>query len=413
MAKTKTKFMWDEKVKLKQNSFQFVKNIGDSFYRALESESIVVDNVIRWFNNGFFLTRDERLVEWESRDGVDLSYTEYTFKLYNNQIDVVLTETTRNINEFNYLTDFMGDYLLIKGGAIYKDGTVFIDFKYSAQEAKHRLLLKVPLENGTVENKANNAANKVIYHSRKKNFQDIDCLNTFLRFLKKTCSNVNEILYQMLLRRYAYHMQMVFGRKEEGLMKYAEEEFLLTNFDLTYLISKIQTTVSPDERLTINYWDKYNSHYSYKEIEKDLSLYFLEEDLTVISHRKAELDKIIEGLDFSQFSCEYFKQLCKQNEKHFELASPFKKGMKVFIQEYQTLDSCLKERKSNLQRIACTYFGKCDFLESKTTDFHLVQNSNISDQFYIVSSAAIKIDLIRFSYKDYLEVLNINIDNCI
>ena len=404
--------MWDEYIKLRQNNFQLVKNNHDTFYKVIhnDDEVPITENVIRWFNNGFFLTRDEFFFERESRDGVDLSYTEYAFRLYNNELTKVFSETSGDSKQFDYLSDFIGDYLVIKGGVVDKEGNEFVPFKFTQGEAKHRLLLKVPIENSSIENKCINLSTSLTYDARKTNFINIDYTNNFINFLRKEVFEVNEIIYHFLLRRYSYQMGETFGKKpKDELIPYSDKEFILSKYDLTYLITEIHKRLSLDESLTINYWDRYNTHYSYKKIEADLESYFLSTDFDILQSRKTRLNEMIEKFEFKNFSFERFKKICTDKENIFKVASPFIKGRKVYIQEFQTFESNLTKKSSNLQRIPCIYISPADFLDKvKFQNFHLVQDADNLIKFYVVASKAINLDLILYSYDDYLELLKLN-----
>ena len=403
--------MWDEQIKLRQNSFQFVRNLGELFYKVIDGdgEHPIVENVVRWFNNGFFLTKDEYYIEWESRDGVDLSYTEFTFKIFDNNLEKIFTETSKNSKQFNYLSDFIGNYLIIKGGVIDKIGDQILPFKFTQTEAKHRLLLKVPVENSSTENKCLNLANSLTYKARKSSFQNVDYTQDFISFLKKKVTKLNEVIFHLLLRRYSFLMKESFDeKKKDDLIPYDDKDFILSKYDLTYLIIAIQRRLPLDEPLTINYWDKYNSHYSFKEIETDLQTYFVLSDLDVLQDRKYQLDKILEQFDFKQFSFDTFKRICKDKEKIFETASPYVRGRKVYIQEYRTFESDLTKKVTSLPRKPCTYISPAEFLKEDLVNFHLVQENNDAATFYIVDSTSINVDLILYNYNDYLELLDLN-----
>lgn len=403
--------MWDEYIKLRQNNFQFVKNNQDKFFKVINtsSETPIIDNVVRWFNNGFFITRDEHFIERESRDGVDLSYTEYHFKICDNNLSIVFSETSRDSQWFEHLTDFIGDHLVIKGGVIEKSGTEFIPFKYSQEEAKHRLLLKVPVENSSKENICTNLANSLTYKARKENFKNLEYTNDYITYLKKEIYEINETIYHLLLRRYAYEMQEKFVfKKQNDLIKYVDKEFVLAKYDLTYMISEISNLLALSENLTINHWDKYNTHYSYKKIETDLQEYFTESDGQLINQRKFKLNEIISALNLEYFSFEKFKRISVEKEELYKKETAFINGRKVYIQEFQTFESNFQNKKANLQRIPCIYIREADFFDKKKfSNFHLVQDADDSSKFYVVDGRFINIDYITYNYNDYLDLLKL------
>lgn len=403
--------MWDEYITLRQNNFQFVKKYEDAFFKIINTgeEIPVIENVLRWFNNGFFITRDEHFERCESRDGVDLSYTEYYFKIYNNELQKIFSETSRHSNQFDYLTDFIGDYLEIKGGVINKSGVEIIPFKYSREEAKHRLLLKVPLEESSTLNIVLNGGSLIGYEQRKKNFENIDYTYKFISYLKKEIHEINEIIYHFLLRRYSYHMQETFiFKKNDDEIKYSDKEYILAKYDLTYMISEIKKILGINESLTINYWDKYNTHYSHEEIEFDLKNYFNESDYKNIRKRKIKLDEIIATLNLKDFSFEKFSQIATQKELLYKGSTPFVKGRKVYIQEFQTFESNFKKKTDKLQKIPCIYINEAEFLDKNSfANFHLVQDVFDLTKFYIVEKDFIKNNLSIYTYNDYLELLNL------
>lgn len=400
--------MWNEYIKLGQNNFQFVKRNEDNFFKVIKSndEAPIIENVVRWFNNGFFATRDEHFVYWETRDGVDLSYTEYYFKIYNNNLEIIFSETIRDKNKFEYLTDFIGDYLVIKGGVIDKNGIEFIPLKFNQEEAKHRLLLKFPLENPSEQSKTTNAINNYFYVERKRNFEQIDYTANYVEYLKGEVKNMYEIVYHLLLRRYSYQIQ---NRSEytkgNGLKRYGDQEYVLAKFDLTYIITKIQDKLTLNERLTINYEDKYNSHYSYQEMETDLISYFLQPDKDILQERKSKLNRLFESINLKNFSIEAFKKVCIEKELFFKSATPFVEGRKVFINKFLELAGYQQRMGPNPH---CIYICSTDILNKKIfPNFHLVQCAQDLTKFYVADSSAIAVDFGNFNYDDYIEILNL------
>lgn len=392
--------MWDVYIKLRQNDFQFVKRNEDNSYKVVHTtdEFPIIENVVRWFNNGSFLTKKEEFIELESRDGVDLSYTKYHYKIYNSSLKEIFSKTSRNANQFDNLKDY-NEYLVINGGVIDNAGNVIIPLKYSQEEAEVRLFSKISLENFRWE--TNRA--KALLINTKAGLANLHYINKFMAFLKNHFRETSEIVYHLLLRRYAYR-----DVTTSNLFNVSDSEFMLTNYDITYLVDKITNILALNEALTINYWDRYNSFYSYKKIELDLQDYLHPSDLQLLTQRKSDLDKIFSSINLMSFSTERFNKICIEKEDLLKKETALIPGRKVLIQEYQTIQSNYKNKKSNLSRTPCIYIGKPQFLDENVfPNFHLVQDAGNTSNYYVVDGNAIKNDYIRYTYNDYLEVFKV------
>ena len=136
--------------------------------------------------------------------------------------------------------------------------------------------------------------------------------------------------------------------------------------------------------------------------------YFVESDCEIIRNRKIKLDEIIAMLDFKNFSFDKFWQIRTEKEMLFNGSTPFVKGRKVYIQEFQTFESNFKKKTGTLQRIPCTYINEAEFLDKNSfPNFHLVQDLFDLSKFYIVEKDFINIDLITYTYDDYIDLLKL------
>ncbi len=187
---------------------------------------------------------------------------------------------------------------------------------------------------------------------------------------------------------------------------YSDKLFIMNKFDITYIISKFQNILRLESSLAINYWEKSNIHHSYAEIENDLKDYFRTTDSNIIEKRKSHLNEIVNRLIGEKFDPDRFRALAKKYNSLFECCTPFVNGRHVYVQEYQTIESGFYKKIDNLPRIPGLYQGSATFLDSnKFKEYHFVKDANNKDIFYIVHKDAIKLDLLQFTYDDYIKLL--------
>ncbi len=107
--------MWYEILKICRNNFNITRNLGDLYYSVVDKNNttLIANKVVKWFSNGFILTRNDFHVHAESRDGVDLSYNYYVFDIYNNQLKGIFSFETRTKDHNKLVDDFINEYLII------------------------------------------------------------------------------------------------------------------------------------------------------------------------------------------------------------------------------------------------------------------------------------------------------------
>lgn len=304
--------MWHELIRINDCTYQLGRKYEDLLYTILDDarNEISSHKVVRWFKNGYLLSKAENYVEWESRDGVDLSYIDIIHTILNTELKEIYTIKNGEPD----FKDFIQGFLILSHGSSYgvisEDGEVIIPFKFSEKEADHRLTLIRPLEKSSTKNIVDNAATKIIYKSRLTSIQDTTLTQKFISEINRQ-TLPEEKVYYLLLRRYSYAMKKKFSEKpKNALLPYDDAEFYLSKLDINTIISKIER-ITNQEKLSISYWDKYNLSHSTKYLIDDLQQYFFNENESPVIKRLAEIELLADALNIGKFNLEIFNEICK------------------------------------------------------------------------------------------------------
>jgi hypothetical protein len=407
--------MWYETIKINGNNFLITKNFGDLYYSIVDKNNttFLENKVVKWFINGYILARTDfnELIKWR---GEEDSYNYYVFEIYNNSLESIISFKKNTKDHNTFVDDFVNEHLIItlsnsmEFGVINNQGKEILPFRFTKAEARHRLLLNHPLQNDSKENILENGLTRALYNMRINNFLDISSITNFIEHLIITYKDIHEIIYHLLLKRYSYYIIEEFANSNKNEdIPYHDKHFVMNRFDITYLIYEFEKKLGLDTRLSLNYWDSSNMNYSYSVIDYDFKSYAQDSHNKIIEERKSLLNEIVNKLIIKKFDYDRFKELAKKYDLLFESSSPFLSGRQVFIQEYQTIESGYQKKTGHLARIPALYQGLATFLDSsKFRDYHTVRDAINQDIFYVVHKDAIKLDLLQFTYEDYLKILS-------
>jgi hypothetical protein len=383
---------------------------------GINSEKTVEENEIKKFSNGFSFkcihTRSDR----ESRDGVSLTNHYYDYQLLDDIGNIIFSDNNSSEN-YDYLSDFIENYLVIKGGVINTEGEIVIPFNYNQSEARHRLILKIGMNFTDKEMITEYKCNQITYKERKSSFLNIRKTANFVKNLITEFENINQIIYFLQLRRESYISHNIYYpkkhryhhsyiKKEYKLdprkrIPYSDAEFLISEFDILYILiqishlSNIQIELNLDRKFTY--------------IKDDLISYF-ETESHIINNRIFKLNELISSFNLSELNIKDVRNIRYKYEQRFKNISPLYKNCKLKCYSHLTLKSqyLKNERiyKNNLPiSIQCILSKKATFLNPKEYNECYIIENIVNKELFLVKRENLEVDLKSFTFEDFCDFL--------
>jgi hypothetical protein len=303
--------MWHEFIRINENAFRLGRQFEDELYSILDENGNIISNhkIVRWFKNGFLLAKAQEHFHHESRDGVDLSYSNCVYTILDRHLNTIYIIRVDSQQEQPTFLNFTECHLVLSNGHRYgiitDGGEIFLPFLFTKTEAEHRLTLKKPLERTSSKNIAHNEAQKIIYKRRLLTIKDTTLTKDFIVRLNNE-RYTEEKLFHLLLRRHSFLRRQ---NSYNELLPYDDAEFYLCKLDINIIIQRIQEKTKT-YGLYISYWDKYNSSYDMKGLVDDLQEYFNEDDKVFLNQRILEIKGLADGLNIDSVNLERLNDIC-------------------------------------------------------------------------------------------------------